>query len=114
MIKCIHSFVIKDDVRVDKRIDLICQHTMEGKIIPLKLRFQDEDGELQEYSVKGYRDTSEFGITSFECKIIVRDTMKFVRIFSSVPEMIEEEYLEVIGDSIENLPADINNYWNKL
>ena len=97
VIKCIHSFVIKDDVRVDKRIDLICQHTMEGKIIPLKLRFQDEDGELQEYSVKGYRDTSEFGI-----------------IFSSVPEMIEEEYLEVIGDSIENLPADINNYWNKL
>ena len=73
---------------MDKRIDLICQHTMEGKIIPLKLRFQDEDGELQEYSVKGYRDTSEFGITSFECKIIVRDTMKFVRIFSSVPSRL--------------------------
>ena len=31
-----------------------------------------------------------------------------------VPEMIEEEYLEVIGDCIENLPIDINNYWNKL
>ncbi len=29
-----------------------------------------------------------------------------------VPEIIEEEYLEVIGDSIDNLPADINSYWN--
>ena len=30
-----------------------------------------------------------------------------------VPEMIEEEYLEVIGESIENLPADINSYWKR-
>lgn len=29
-----------------------------------------------------------------------------------VPEIIEEEYLEVVGDSIDNLPADINRYWN--
>ena len=29
-----------------------------------------------------------------------------------VPEIIEEEYLEVIGDSIDNLPTDINSYWN--
>ena len=25
---------------------------------------------------------------------------------------IEEEYLEVIGDCIDNLPTDINSYWN--
>ncbi|MBQ0060086.1 MAG: SMI1/KNR4 family protein [Lachnospiraceae bacterium] len=31
-----------------------------------------------------------------------------------VPEIIEEEYLEIIGDNIENLPADINNYWEKM
>ncbi len=29
-----------------------------------------------------------------------------------VPEIIEEEYLEIVGDSIDNLPADINRYWN--
>lgn len=29
-----------------------------------------------------------------------------------VPAIIEEEYLEVVGDSIDNLPADINRYWN--
>jgi len=30
-----------------------------------------------------------------------------------VPELIEEEYLEVIGESIKSLPADINRYWNE-
>ena len=32
-----------------------------------------EEGELQEFSVKGYRETTQYGITSFECQIIVRD-----------------------------------------
>ena len=27
---------------------------------------------------------------------------------------IEEEYLTVIGDSIENLPEDINKFWKNL
>lgn len=31
-----------------------------------------------------------------------------------VPEIIEKEYLEVIGACIENLPMDISNYWNKV
>lgn len=65
------------------RIDLICQHTMVGNIIPIRMRLRDEDGELQEYTIKGYRDTSEFGLTSFECKIVVRDTMMLVNTFSS-------------------------------
>ena len=68
---------------MDNRIDLICQHTMEGKIIPMRMRLCDEDGELQEYTIKGYRETSEFGLISFDCKIIVRDTERIVRIFSS-------------------------------
>lgn len=68
---------------MDNRIDLICQHTVEGKIIPLRMRLRDEEGELQEYSVKGYRDRSEYGIVSFECKIVVHDMMKIVTIFSS-------------------------------
>ena len=68
---------------MEKSIDLICQHTMEGVIIPLRIRLRDEDGELQEYTIKGYRDTSEFGLMSYECKIVVRDTMKIIHIFSS-------------------------------
>lgn len=31
-----------------------------------------------------------------------------------VPEIIEEEYLEIIGDCIENLPMDISNYWDRV
>jgi len=68
---------------MDNKIDFICQHTMDGDIIPLRIRLRDEDGELQEYSVRGYRDVSEYKITSFECKIVVRDTAKIVRIYSS-------------------------------
>lgn len=68
---------------MDNRIDLICQHTMEGKIIPMRMRLRDEEGELQEYTIKGYRDTSEVGLTSFECKIVVHDTMRLINIFSS-------------------------------
>lgn len=65
------------------RIDLICQHTMDGKIIPMRIRLRDEDGELQEFTVKGYRDISEFGITCFECKIVVQNIAKLIQIFSS-------------------------------
>lgn len=31
-----------------------------------------------------------------------------------VPEIIEEDYIKVIGDSMENLPADINRFWSEL
>lgn len=65
------------------RIDLICQHTVEGKIIPMRMRLCDEDRELQEYTIKVYCDTLEFGHTSFECKIVVHDTMRLINIFSS-------------------------------
>ena len=38
-----------------RKADVICQHTIDARIIPLKIRIQDEDGEMQTYSVKGYR-----------------------------------------------------------
>lgn len=69
-------------VIMDNRVDLICQHTMEGNIIPLKIRLRDEDGELQEFAVKGYRDKSEHSLMSFECVIIVRDVKKIIDLFS--------------------------------
>lgn len=56
---------------------------MDGKIIPLRIRLRDEDGKLQEYTVKGYRDTSAFRHTSFECQIVVDGYMKVVNIYSS-------------------------------
>ncbi len=38
-----------------KEIDVICEHKVGGSIIPLKLRFEDEEGEFQCYAVRGYR-----------------------------------------------------------
>lgn len=64
------------------RIDLICQHSMDGSVIPIKMRVRDEDGELQVFTVKSFRDMSEHGLQSFECKILVQNTMKLITIFS--------------------------------
>ena len=69
---------------MDNKIDFICQHTMDGAVIPLRIRLRDEDGELQEYTIKGYRETSQYGrITSFECQILVRDAIRVINIRSS-------------------------------
>lgn len=72
---------------MDTRIDFICQHTMDGNIIPLKIRLRDEDGELQEYAIKGYRDTSKYAVKSFDVKIIVLDTIKYIHIFCGADEI---------------------------
>ena len=39
-----------------QKIDVICQHTKEGDIIPLRIRLVDEDGMLQTYNIKSYKD----------------------------------------------------------
>ena len=74
----------------NKPIDVICQHTKDGNMIPLKLRFQDEEGEFQSYVVKGYKDLSNNtpeGVIAtstmfpFDCKISCFGTMKVIRIY---------------------------------
>lgn len=66
-------------------VDVICLHTKEGKIIPIKIRVSDEDGELQTYHVRQFRERSIGGekyrmpnevwasnyLRRFECKIII-------------------------------------------
>ncbi|MCR5733234.1 MAG: hypothetical protein K6G22_01385 [Lachnospiraceae bacterium] len=65
-------------------IDVICQHTKDGDLIPIKMRFQDDEGEYQTYKIKAYKDlyhkgnfTMPNGITAsatilpYECKIDV-------------------------------------------
>ena len=43
---------------MDKRrkVDVICQHSSDGNIMPLKIRFEDEDGQWQTYIIKEYKD----------------------------------------------------------
>ena len=38
--------------------DVICQHKIDGSIIPLKIRILDEDGEYQVYNIRSYKDVS--------------------------------------------------------
>ena len=44
-----------------KPVDVICQHSADGTIIPLRIWLTDEDGMKQTYTIKGYRDLSHQG-----------------------------------------------------
>lgn len=44
------------DAHENKNIDMICQHNADGSIIPLKMRIEDDDGMMQEYKVRSYKD----------------------------------------------------------
>ena len=77
-----------------QKIDVICQHTKEGGIIPLRILMNDEDGMVQTYNIKSYMDTSTHGgyilpneihgsnyIWTFECKILVMDMLRRIKLF---------------------------------
>jgi len=36
-------------------IDVICEMKGDGTIVPLRLKFADDDGAVHEYTIKGYR-----------------------------------------------------------
>lgn len=78
----------------NRAVDMICQHTREGNMIPIKIRIQDEEGEFQTYVVKGYKDLSHKGsftmpngitatrtIFPFDCKIIVFGRERVVHLY---------------------------------
>ncbi|MBO6215435.1 MAG: hypothetical protein J6N76_07855 [Lachnospiraceae bacterium] len=75
-------------------IDVICQHSYNGDIIPLRIRFHDNEGELQSYTIKSYRDLSGGGcrtledgryitnhIRVFECRISVFGKTELTRLY---------------------------------
>lgn len=76
-----------------ERIDVICQHTKDQRIIPLRIRLNDEDGMVQTYNIKSYKDVTVHGsyempngirgtndIWSFECKILVMDVLRRIKL----------------------------------
>ena len=44
-----------------KAVDVICQHSRDGTTIPMKVRVMDDDGQLQSYAIKGFKDLSHSG-----------------------------------------------------
>lgn len=82
-----------------KYVDVLCQHKKDGKIIPIKIRVIDEDGENQTFQIKAYKDLTHYKeattadyliaenhIRSFECKILVFDCYKTIELFYNTNE----------------------------
>ena len=82
------------DMNDNSFIDVICQHTRDGNIVPLKIRIKDEDGMFQSFAIKSYRELSSceeqlspYGtivhshLWFFACQIIVIDTRKEIKLF---------------------------------
>ena len=78
----------------ESTVDVICQHSRNGEVIPLRLRVCDEEGELHAYTIKAYRDltgrgayTTQDGIyvtdhmLVFECRIPVFGRLRTVRLY---------------------------------
>lgn len=85
---------MEDIIQKNNFIDVICQHTKDGNIIPLRIRILDEDGIYQTFNIKGYKElsspgryTSPYGTIvhsntwSFLCKIQVLNVQRQVELF---------------------------------
>ena len=80
--------------KVIDEVDVICEHKADGSIIPMRLRFMNEDGEYQVFTIKGYRESEKKGTHTtgdgiyvgdstfiFECLIIVMRIKRIVRLY---------------------------------
>lgn len=84
-----------------RAIDVICQHSTDGTIIPLRVRLSDENGERQTLNIEGYRDLSHQGTRAmpdgvyvtnntlvFECKIIVHNQTRKINLYYEPSSLI--------------------------
>lgn len=81
--------------KIIEEVDVICEHKYDGSIIPMRLRFKNDDGEYETYNIKGYRQadiksshTTKDGIFVvgdstfvFECMIIAVNMKRIVRLY---------------------------------
>lgn len=47
--------------RYEKKLDVICMMGGDGTVIPIRIRFADEDGAVHVYAINEYRDLSHRG-----------------------------------------------------
>ena len=80
--------------RIIDKVDVICEHKADGTIIPMRLRFMNDDGEYETYTIKGYREADKKGphttkdgiyvidsVFVFECLIIAMNVKRIVRLY---------------------------------
>lgn len=88
-------------IRTKIPVDVICQHSQDGALIPIRIRMKDAEGLFQTYTVKEFKDLSHLGsrlmpdgvyvtddIFVFECKITVFDTKKLIRLYYDTDSLI--------------------------
>ena len=84
-----------------RAVDVICQHSKDGEIIPIRVRLTDEDGQRQAYTIKEYKDLSHQGTRTmpdgiyvtdksviFECRISVFDRLRMIRLYYDPESMV--------------------------
>ena len=89
------------DMRMGKAVDVICQHSADGTIIPIRVRVKDEDGEYHAYTIKGYKDLSHQGTRQmpdgvyvtdrtlvYECNIITFNRKKMIRLYYKPDDVV--------------------------
>ena len=71
-------------------VDVICQHNRDNKIIPFRIRFQNDDGMTEVLTIRGYKDHSHSGREladgifctttdyAFECRVIENGQEKMI------------------------------------
>lgn len=82
-------------------VDVICQHSTDGSIYPIKIRVTDEDGVRQVYIIHEYTDLSHQGSYTlsdgvtvandtlvFDCKISIFDETRHIRLYYRPSNMI--------------------------
>ncbi|WP_026518614.1 hypothetical protein [Butyrivibrio sp. MC2021] len=80
--------------KIIEEVDVICQHKPDGSIIPMRLRFKNDDGEYEAYTIKGFRLSDKKGTHTtadgiyvgdytfvFECLIISMNMKRIVRLY---------------------------------
>ena len=84
------------DYKTPRYVDVICQHSTDGTIIPLRVRLTDEDGQKHIFNIKEYMDLSHKGCYTtpdgvfvtdrnlvFECKIVVINIVRKITLYYS-------------------------------
>ncbi len=60
--------------KIIHEVDVSCRHNADGTIVPLRLRFMNEDGEYETYTIKGCREAAKKGTHTTEDGIYVSDS----------------------------------------
>ena len=67
----------RGEVFMRRKADVICQHTKDSRIIPLRIRVEDDDGELQTYAIKGYKTLNAAGKTILPNEVSVSSHIRY-------------------------------------